>query len=539
MREPSGSTVAHGSVLLLVAIIAAIGVYAIFQLQHANHDVSWLIQCAVRMLNGAVLYRDIIEVNPPLIILLIIAPIWLAEMLGLDPTTAFHVFCIIIGAASLALCNRVDSGGLFERMPRTRALFYLLLAFFYFVYSIPHFGQREHLMIMLVMPYLVLAAERRGQRHVGAKLAVTIGLFAGIGLALKPFFLILWLAIEIYLALSAGSARRVLRVENLAIVLVQFAYALIIFLFFFAYVEEVVPFVGALYGSRNREFWLVAVHALFLGLIISFPIIAFQRRRLFKSPLFPILLIAAIAFLAAFLVQQKGWAYHLVPALVTSFTLALMLLSAGIEAGIGKPAKRAQRAVLALVFVAVLTYPVAQATGLFQFYPFNFFAPLTPSYRATLSRLDALVETYANKQPIFALSAAVWPAYSLLSHGRARWPYRYPSLWPVPAFYKDPLPSAGAPKYNSIQTMSAHERDFLTAIVSDLLATPPKLVFVDAGSPKLTWRVGDPTRSNDFDYVEYLHQDPRFGRFWRQYAKIETVERFDVYRRHCDDTTCE
>ena len=97
--------------------------------------------------------------------------------LGFDPTTTFHVFGIIIGAASLALCNRADRGSLFEQMPRTRALFYLLLAFFFFVYSIPHFGQREHLMIMLVMPYLVLAAERRGQRHVGAKLAATIGLF--------------------------------------------------------------------------------------------------------------------------------------------------------------------------------------------------------------------------------------------------------------------------------------------------------------------------------------------------------------------------
>ncbi len=59
------------------------------------------------------------------------------------------------------------------------------------------FGEREHLLLALVVPYLLLAAARASGREIPAAAAVLIGLLAGAAFALKPHFVLLWLAIEV------------------------------------------------------------------------------------------------------------------------------------------------------------------------------------------------------------------------------------------------------------------------------------------------------------------------------------------------------
>ena len=61
------------------------------------------------------------------------------------------------------------------------------------------FGEREHLLLLLALPYLLLAAARAVGREIPASHAVAIGLLAAAGLLIKPHFVLLWLAIEGYL----------------------------------------------------------------------------------------------------------------------------------------------------------------------------------------------------------------------------------------------------------------------------------------------------------------------------------------------------
>ena len=52
-----------------------------------NHDVAWYLVATDRFLDGARLYRDIIEVNPPLVFYLTVPPVAVARLTGWEPIT--------------------------------------------------------------------------------------------------------------------------------------------------------------------------------------------------------------------------------------------------------------------------------------------------------------------------------------------------------------------------------------------------------------------------------------------------------------------
>ena len=80
----------------------------------------------------------------------------------------------------------------------------LLLAFVLLVLVGGMFGQREHLMLMLILPYAFAAAIISEGEQVPRALALLTGIMAGVGFALKPYFVPAFLGLEIYLACRRG-----------------------------------------------------------------------------------------------------------------------------------------------------------------------------------------------------------------------------------------------------------------------------------------------------------------------------------------------
>ncbi|MEP7218497.1 MAG: hypothetical protein ABI876_06250, partial [Bacteroidota bacterium] len=60
---------------ILLAALVATESAAVFR-SVLNHDVAWIIHGAGRWLEGAGLYRDIVEINPPLIFYLTAPAVW-------------------------------------------------------------------------------------------------------------------------------------------------------------------------------------------------------------------------------------------------------------------------------------------------------------------------------------------------------------------------------------------------------------------------------------------------------------------------------
>ncbi len=48
-----------------------------------NHDSAWALYVGQAMMDGAQLYQDIIEINPPLAFALAVPPVWIANLAGI------------------------------------------------------------------------------------------------------------------------------------------------------------------------------------------------------------------------------------------------------------------------------------------------------------------------------------------------------------------------------------------------------------------------------------------------------------------------
>ena len=81
-------------------------------------DVAWLAHCDERWLDGAVPYRDFIEINPPASLLLYLPAVAAARALGLRSELCVAVFGFLSAGAAMALSSRRAAPGRAGRRAR-------------------------------------------------------------------------------------------------------------------------------------------------------------------------------------------------------------------------------------------------------------------------------------------------------------------------------------------------------------------------------------------------------------------------------------
>ena len=102
-----------------------------------------------------------IELNPPVNYALSIVPFAIARLLALDPIPTFHALVVMLAigmtVASVRTAQRtLAAGPLFARLLALPILFAFLIV------PGPDFGQREHLLAMVLLPYFIIAASGAG-----------------------------------------------------------------------------------------------------------------------------------------------------------------------------------------------------------------------------------------------------------------------------------------------------------------------------------------------------------------------------------------
>jgi hypothetical protein len=162
-----------------------------------NQDVAAILQFSQRWLGGEHLYTDLIDVNPPLIFVLNLLPATIAAITRLSGVVALQLCMFAYGGFCWRLATRVRNRPAEGQVERA---FLDVLPVLFLLTAGYDFGQREHLMVVAALPYL-LAAERRaaGSRPRGR---IAIGLLAGVAFALKPHFLGVPALVEAYVLLS-------------------------------------------------------------------------------------------------------------------------------------------------------------------------------------------------------------------------------------------------------------------------------------------------------------------------------------------------
>ena len=300
---------------LLVAALA-IGVLAPLP------DVSWLTVAADRMLQGQRLYSQVMEVNPPLSVLLYVPPVLLAGALGVTPETASAWLCVLAIAFSLAL-----SGALLRPVlggDRTRA--WKLAAAAAFVLCVmpgAAFGQREHIAVMALMPFLAVCFLRSEARRPPWTLALAAGLGMGLAVCIKPHFAAVAILPALWAMWRSRQFRPYAQIEMWATAAAIAAYAVVVLAWFPSFLTDFLPVALETYVPIRSPFWMLLVLPgvpLAVGAVIVARLLRLEARWL------AVPLLGGLGGAVAFLIQGKGWPYHAYPML--AFTMLGLLAGA-------------------------------------------------------------------------------------------------------------------------------------------------------------------------------------------------------------------
>ncbi len=298
------------SPVLLVLMSIACGLAAIF-FYTFNHDASYLLYAAGRVLDGATLYVDIPEINPPLIVWLNVPVAWLAAQTGIPGAVAFRLAIIALGILSVAW------SGMLLRRTLAYDQWWAWLAFGSFVALVLpgyDFGQREHIALLCTLPYLAEAARRCEGDASSRPIQAGVAALAIVGLALKPHFLLVPAIVEGYAMLR----QRRLGPGVIVAVCMMLAYLAAAWLFAPAYLAMVRLLASGYWGYSKGWGSFLGVPQFYATAALV--VLAFITRPKVHGVWF-VLCCAIAGFALAAIVQQKGWTYHWIGALSLAWIL--------------------------------------------------------------------------------------------------------------------------------------------------------------------------------------------------------------------------
>ena len=465
-----------------------------------NHDTAWYIYVADGMLQGKHLYTDFLEVNPPLGIWLTVPIVWLANLAGLNSITATYGILFALTAVSLLLVNRYLR--LVRDVPDTeRAMLCVFLAAVTLFMPAKDFAEREHLMVLLFLPWPFLRLARSRGAQFGLAEASIVGLMAAMAICIKPQSLLAPLGVELVLLLRFRNFRGLFAAENIAAAVFALLYGAAIIIFEPNFFKTILPLGVAayvpFYGYANNIIWLFSLHSV---LLVALAVFLWKQTEGPLADIAALLGATALGFILSYFIQYKGFHYQILPARI----FAGMACAAAVSGIVTQmPFARWLPVTKFLVGMSVLT--VAMDFG-FQ----------RQGYPDNGKVLDAGIAQYAPEaRSIFIASTQVSHGFPFTLNRNLVWASRFPTLWLTPyvasKWQTGTLPS---------DDIVAHALDWT---VSDLVTVHPDIVFIDENSEQLHVPGGR------FDYLKFWANDPRFELFWAGYERRASMNGFTVY----------
>lgn len=476
-----------------------------------NHDVAAILNFAERWVGGERLYRDLIDVNPPLVFVLTAIPAAIGRWTPLDGVQALLLCVVGCCVGAWRMTARLRAGR--SEGPVERAVLGALvpLACVMPAYDV---GQREHLMALFAIPYAFLAARRIEGVPTPRGLAWAVTLAAALGFALKPHFLAVPLLVEGLVLLRRGTAalRDPLPWGMAAAWLLYLAAIPLLFPNYFGFV---VPLVVGYYldngGIGLFDVLLTAPFAPALLVLLALAPLALGRQ---AGAAAPVLLVAALGATLSAWVQHKGWGYHVVPMTMLGTLLAGLLLARWLDRAL--PPTRALASAPGLALCAAAAVALVQIRGDSPWKQIWYY-PLSDGELAQTLRREVAGER------LLVLSPYIYPVYPALNYARARSTLRTMNLWLLVGAYPD-CPE-GAPRYRETWEMSRTEFLVYRTVAEDFARAPPVGVLV-AKNPGIP-RCG----AEEFDPIAYFSRHPAFAATWERYTRIVHMDAYLLYLR--------
>lgn len=509
--------------LVLALAIFAAGAFLRLH-EPLNHDVSWLFVAAERLLDGGRLGIEIYELNAPAAILLYVPAAILSRLADLAPKVSVLLLTALVASACL-VSSRYFLGLLFDEAAGNKWRADGVVLCWAAVWSLLpgyDFAQREHFIVLLLIPFALLEACLSSKITVSRGWELAAAGLASLAMMIKPHFA---LVPGILLLARAGryGPLAVLRSVGPYVLLVSGClYILAVFTFFREWLS-VARNAYLLYGAYDGTApWVLrmlpnappptATHAVFgvAGLILA-AFIVHRRDKVLAMAAYNLLLVLLVCTML-YLVQWKGFTYQLLPSTLLALSTASLVIGSLLPPlALGSPLTAAH--IVGLVFAALIV-----RVSLYV-------APVGPPVNKRLA--EALAARAANGS-VYAFTTGMRPLFPIVTEENLRWSSRFPCLWTLVGAYNQRF-SPRITHRLSAPELDALESGLIDQVVEDLRRNTPATIVVDVG-PQKQWVAGS------LDFVKFFSRDPRFFDVWSGYRKVNTVGAYEIYARQPADT---
>lgn len=488
-----------------------------------NHDVGCLLEIAHRWVNGERLYVDIIDVNLPLVFALHAIPELLSRatpFLGWTAMTWLTICFFVAIAASFFASRRLVHVVPSLAHPLTEAVVPPTLLFLFIVLPNENFGQREHLLMIAMAPYVLLASARaEGADGRLSRLFIwSVAISAGVVLAQKPHFMLIPLAVEAYVLAHRGIRPMLRDPVPWLIGGITVAHLAYIVLLTPNYLRFVLPIMRNSYAVMGGTSWRqVLLGASVLPTLLALLTLGALAIFLSRTVAARVIVAYGVGAALAAAAQAKGWPYHVMPALGSAILLASVTLSQMVDRylPLSREAHRRPVAAIGATFLILLYFQAALSMT-----PFHKQRDFQDSPTGVLLHV---VERNAPNRKVLVLSPGIYPHYPMINYAHARMAMRFQTMWVLQGIYADC--EEFATLYTAPEDMQDAERFLYESVSEDFDREKPDLLIVDRvpGIPRCQGR--------EFAYLEYFQRNPRFAEAFERYQHLMDVERYSIYKR--------
>jgi hypothetical protein len=495
LRSPPFSAARAGLApmpLLLIGVVFAIAIL-LRQVVPLNTDVSWLLVIGERMLDGQRLYRDIIEINPPMAPFAYLPGVALARVLGVDPRHVIDAQLLLLAAASLFIVSRI-----LRLSPATAPLksgaFAVWAAAIVTILPMNVFAQREHIAMLTFLPALAVYALRSNREPLPLWAILAAGMGVGITLAFKPFFTVPVALCILFAAIRSRSWRVLFAPENIIAGVIVTMVSLGTYIFYPEYFTVTYPLVRDTYLSWSMPAAVVFLNDATLVSAVALVTVLLGRQKTRPDPVLLVAVLASVGFAISFFLQRRGWAYHSYP------MVALALLAMGyVLTGASDVEARSRRVEAASIFVMAAIF----AFGMLWFYANVYVGPIR----------EAIAGLKPNPR-ILMLSGEAALGHPLVRDVGGVWVSRQENLW-LREFVrltreKTTVDAATDARLNDYLAL---ERKWL---IEDFRKLPPDIVLVD------NLRNG---------WGAWARADAELSQLLKPYSLVGSVRGVDILRR--------
>jgi hypothetical protein len=494
-RSPPGSAGRVGLTpmpLFLIGVVFAIAI-GLRQVVPLNTDVSWLLVIGERMLDGQRLFRDIVEINPPMAPFAYLPGVALARLLGVDPRHVIDAQLLLLAAASLFAVSRI------LRLspaiaPLKSGAFAVWAAAVVTILPMHVFAQREHIALLTFLPALAVYALRSNREPLPLWAILIAGTGAGITLAFKPFFAVPVALCILFAAIRSRSWRVLFAPENIIAGVIVTIVSLGTYFFYSEYFTITYPLVRDTYLSWSMPAAVIFLNDATLIFAIALVSVLLARQKSKSDPALLVAMLASAGFAVSFFLQRRGWAYHSYP------MVAIALLAMGyVLTGAGGAESRSRRFAAASVFVMAATF----AFGMLWFNTTVYVGPVR----------QAIADLKPNPR-ILVLSGEAAIGHPLVRDVGGVWVSRQENLW-LRVFTRltREKTSVDAATDARLNDYLALERKWL---IEDFRKLPPDIVLVD------NLRDG---------WGDWVRADAELSQLLKPYSLVRSVEGIDILRR--------